>query len=86
MDNLNEFYSDLLQKSGKLTNVQEELLQKAFFPGWSNDDPNKQMMDSLRDFTSAYNKWEKEREKKKKTAKPLPPMSDEEIEELAAIF
>ncbi len=84
MERLNEFYSDLLKKAGKLTSTQEDLLQKAFFPGWPDDDTNKQMMDSLRDFTSAYSKWEMEQTNKPKPDEPLPPMSDKELEELAA--
>jgi len=86
MEKLNEFYADLLKKNGKLTSEQEDLLQKAFFPGWANDDPSKQMRDSLRDFTSAYNKWEAEQVATPKPEAPLPPMSDKELEELAAII
>lgn len=86
MEKLNEFYADLLKKNGKLTKTQEDLLQKAFFPGWADDDPNKQLMDSLHDFTSAYTKWEVEQSKKPKPEKPLPPMSDKEVDDLAAML
>lgn len=84
--NINKFYADLLLKSGKLTSVQEELLQKAFFPGWADDSPNKQMMDSLRDFQRAYNNWEAEQNKKPKPQPRLEPMSDKEIDEIASMF
>ena len=86
MEKLNEFYADLLKKTSTLTKVQEDLLQRAFFSGWADDDPNKQLMDSLHDFTSAYIKWEKEQARKPKPEEPLPPMSDEEVDALAAIL
>ncbi len=82
MEKLNEFYADLLKKNGKLTSVQEDLLQKAFFPGWADDEPNKRIMDSLRSLQTAYNKWEAEQVKKPKEEK-VKPMTDAEIEALA---
>lgn len=83
MEKLNQFYSDLLKRSGKLTDEQQDLLQQAFFPGWAEDNPNKQMLDSTRDFTNAYTKWEAEHPKLQKKNKV---MTDEEIDALAAIF
>lgn len=86
MENLNFFYSDLLRNSGKLTSAQEELLQKVFFPGWADDSPNKQMMDSLRDFQAAYDKWEREQEREPTSKPDVKPMSEAEIDEIAKMF
>ena len=82
MEKLNQFYSDLLRKCGKLTSSQEERLRETFFPGWADLNPNERMMDSLRDFQKAFNKWEAERE----AEKPLPSMTDAEIDEIAKMF
>ena len=89
MSNLHLFYADFIKKNGKLTNKQEELLQEAFFPGWADLSPNERIMDSIKDFQAAYNRWEQEQvaiEKKREADKPLPPMDDSELSDLADMF
>ncbi len=85
MEKLNKFYADLLKRSGKLTDEQQDLLQQAFFPGWGEDSPNKQMLDSARDFSEAYTKWEAE-QSRHQNKKETNTMTNEEIDALAAIF
>lgn len=82
--NLNLFFADVLRKR-TLTEEQSMTLQEMLFPGW-DDDPNKARMESVKDMTTAYAKWEMEQERKPKPEEPLPPMSDKEIDELASII
>lgn len=60
-------------------------LQEMLFPGW-DDDPNKARMESVKDMTAAYTKWELEQSKKPKAPEKVKPMTDEEIDALASIL
>lgn len=81
---LNFFFADEL-RNRTLTDEQSLVLQEMLFPGW-NDDPNKARMESVKDMTAAYTRWEAEQEKKPKTTEKVTPMSDAEIDALAAII
>ena len=81
MRNSFKFFADRLIKYGELTEEQEETLQQMFFPSLEE---NKALMESTRDFLSAFSEWEA-REKQKSEKQPKP-MSDAEIEELANIM
>lgn len=82
--NLNLFFADVLRKR-TLTDEQSLTLQEMLFPGW-DEDPNKARMESIRDLTAAYTRWEAEQEKKPKEPEKVTPMSDAEIEALADII
>lgn len=85
MEKLNQFYADVIRRNGKLTEEQQDLLQKAFFPGWADDTPNKQILDSCRDLHEAYTKWEAAQSRQPNKNRTNA-MTDEEIDALAAIF
>lgn len=80
---LNLFFADELRKR-TLTEEQSLTLQELLFPGW-DDDPNKARMESIKDMTTAYTKWEVEKSKKPNIKKEKP-MTDEEIDALASIM
>jgi len=82
--NLNLFYADVLRKR-TLTDEQSMALQEMLFPGL-DEDPNRARMESVKDMTAAFTKWEMEQSKKTESEKPLPPMSDEEVDELARLL
>ncbi|MGM9687158.1 MAG: hypothetical protein ACI3YI_13195 [Bacteroidaceae bacterium] len=78
---MNLFFADVLKERGELTEEQSDQLQRMLFPGL-DDDPNKRLVESVKDMTRAYDKWTHKRSKKKETDN-VKPMSDDEIDELA---
>ena len=81
---LNLFFADVLKERGELTEEQSDQLQRALFPGLDND-PNKRLVESVKDMTRAYNQWAHKRSKKKEEEN-VKPMSDDEIDELANLM
>lgn len=85
MENSNLFFADVMRRH-ELTEEQEMTLQEWFFPGFPNESPNKQRMESVMDMMGAYTKWQSDQAKKTKPQEKVKPMSDEEIECLAKLF
>ena len=81
---LNLFFSDVIRKH-TLTEEQALSLQQMFFPGL-DENPNKALMESVKDMTSAYTEWQVKQARKPKAEEKVNPMTDEEIESLASIF
>ena len=90
MKDANLFFSEVLRKQREpLSDAVVEILRDLFFPGVYAEDPNRQLLESEKDMMSAYNRWEAEQAaqaKKHEAEKPLPPMTDAEIEEIAKMF
>lgn len=81
MNNSNKFFADRLLQIGTLSNEQENALQATLFPSVEAD-PNMALLDSTRQMIEAYTEWEK-KEAKQPDVKP---MSEQEIDALAAII
>jgi hypothetical protein len=81
---LNLFFSDVIKKH-TLTEEQALNLQKMFFPGL-DENPNKALMESVKDMTTAYLEWSAAQAKKPKPQEKAKPMTDAEIEALASMF
>lgn len=81
MNNSNKFFADRLLQIGTLSNEQENALQATLFPSVEAD-PNMALLDSTRQMIEAYTEWEK-KEAKQPDVKP---MSEQEIDALAAIM
>ena len=79
------FFADRL-RNHSLTDEDETVLQKMLFPSYE-ENPNKAFIESTHDMLLAYEQWEM---KRKPDDKPNPaygePMTDAEIDELAAII
>lgn len=81
MNNSNKFFADRLLQIGTLSNEQENALQATLFPS-VEEDPNMALLDSTRQMMMAYAEWEQ-----KGAEQPnVKPMSDAEIDALAAIM
>ena len=88
MEKANLFFSEVMRKH-TLTEEQINTLQSWFFPGFYDENPNRQLMESTKDMMSAYTQWEARQQALAKEAeqkKPLPPMTDAEIDEIAKMF
>ena len=81
MNNSNKFFADKLLQTGTLSDEQENALQAVLFPSVEAD-PNMALLDSTRQMIEAYTEWEK-KEAKQPDVKP---MSEQEIDALAAIM
>ncbi|MBQ6209934.1 MAG: hypothetical protein IJK42_09215 [Prevotella sp.] len=81
MNNSNKFFADRLLQIGTLSNEQENALQATLFPSVEAN-PNMALLDSTRQMIEAYTEWEK-KEAKQPDVKP---MSEQEIDALAAIM
>ncbi len=81
MNNSNKFFADRLLQIGTLSDEQENALQATLFPSVEAD-PNMALLDSTRQMIEAYTEWEK-KEAKQPDVKP---MSEQEIDALAAIM
>lgn len=81
MNNSNKFFADRLLQIGTLSDEQENALQATLFPS-VEEDPNMALLDSTRQMMMAYAEWEQ-----KGAEQPnVKPMSDAEIDALAAIM
>ena len=80
---LAKFFADTISKR-ELTEEQTCTLQQMFFPGL-DDDPNKRLSESALDMATAYMKWEA-KQSNRKDEHHATPMSEAEIEALAAIM
>lgn len=81
MNNSNKFFADRLLQIGTLSDEQENALQATLFPSVEADH-NMALLDSTRQMMMAYTEWEK-KEAKQPDVKP---MSEQEIDALAAIM
>lgn len=80
---LAQFFADTISKR-ELTEEQTCTLQQMLFPGL-DDDPNKRLSESALDMATAYMKWEA-KQSNRKDEHQVTPMSDSEIEQLAAMM
>ena len=81
---LNLFYCDVLKKH-TLTDEQALALQQMFFPGL-DENPNKALMESVKDMTTAYLEWSAAQAQQPQPEEKVEPMSDAEIDSLAEMF
>jgi len=79
-----QFFADTL-RTRDLTDEDELTLQRMLFPALS-EDKNKAVLESTADMMSAFARWEAEQDRKPKPQPKVEPMSDEEIDSLAAIW
>ena len=85
--NLAKFFADTI-RTRELTDEQSITLSRLLFPG-IGDDENTRLRDGARDMASAYMRWEAKQGSKEKGGKGEhheDPMTDDEIEALAAII
>ncbi len=82
----NEFFSDVLRRRPALSEGEITVLQGLFFPGVYAETENGRIMESTKDMMGSYMVWEAEQAKKQEAAKPLPPMSVEEIDAISDMF
>lgn len=80
---LAKFFADTISKR-ELTEEQTCTLQQMLFPGL-DDDPNKRLSESALDMATAYMKWDA-KQSIHKDGQRVAPMTDKEIEELAAMM
>lgn len=80
---LAQFFADTISKR-ELTEEQTCTLQQMLFPGL-DDDTNKRLSESALDMATAYMKWEA-KQSNRKDEHHADPMSDAEIEQLAAMM
>jgi len=80
---LSQFFADTL-RTRELTDEQSIALQRMLFPG-IGDDENSRLRDGALDMATAYMKWEAN-QSNRKDEHHAAPMSDAEIEELAAML
>ena len=80
---LAKFFADTISKR-ELTEEQTCTLQQMLFPGL-DDDPNKRLSESALDMATAYMKWDA-KQSNRKDEHHAAPMTDAEIEELAAML
>ncbi len=80
---LAKFFADTIGKR-ELTDEQTITLQRMLFPG-IGDDENSRLRDGALDMATAYMKWEA-KQSNHKDEHHAAPMTDAEIEELAAIM
>lgn len=82
---LSQFYADTL-RTRELTDEQSMTLQRMLFPG-IGDDENSRLRDGALDMANAFIKWEaKQTNRKNSNEHQVNPMTDGEIEALAAIM
>lgn len=81
---LAKFYADTISKR-ELTDEQSMTLQQMLFPG-IGDDENSRLRDGALDMANAYLRWEKQTCHDHKVEHQVPPMSESEIEALAAMM
>ncbi len=80
---LSQFFADTL-RTRELTDEQSIALQRMLFPG-IGDDENSRLRDGALDMATAYMKWEA-KQSNRKDEHQVTPMSDSEIEQLAAMM
>lgn len=85
MDNkkLAHFYADTL-RNRELTDEQSITLQRMLFPGIGEDE-NSRLRDGALDMANTFMKWET-KQSKHNDEHQVPPMSESEIEALAAMM
>lgn len=80
---LSQFYADAI-RTRELTDEQSMAIQQILFPG-IGDDENSRLRDGALDMATAFMKWEAKQSSHKDEHHAVP-MSDAEIEALAAIM
>ena len=80
---LSQFFADTL-RTRELTDEQSIALQRMLFPG-IGDDENSRLRDGALDMANAFMKWEA-KQSNRKDEHHAAPMSDAELEELAALL